>query len=68
MVVEKRVYKALNPVLKTGAEYEFHRTDTGYYVYESQHRGRGVVNTYQAEFYKNLPEFLQLVWDKGTPF
>lgn len=68
MIVEKRFYKALNPVLKTGAEYELHRTEKGYFVYESQHRGRGVVNNYQAQFYENLSEFLQVVWDKGTPF
>jgi hypothetical protein len=68
MVVEKRIFKTVKPPLYTGSVYEFHRTENGYFMYEEVHRGRGVVNRYQAEFYRVLPDLLQYAWDKGVSF
>lgn len=68
MIVEKRKFHSRNPVTQTGSDYEFHRTDTGYFVYESVHRGRGFVNNYGADFYTTLPSHLEYAWDKATAF
>jgi hypothetical protein len=71
MVVERRFYKQENPVLYTGTEYRFFKIeydDVTYYEVESLViRGASMADRYK-ETYRQLPEHLQSLWDKGLSY
>lgn len=71
MVVERRFFKTENPVLYTGTEYRFFKiqyNDIIYYNVESLViRGASMADRYK-ETYRELPEHLQSLWDKGLSY